>query len=96
MKEKDKKLEKAIRTVEEAGGFVMLNNDESDVSHLVSDEEVEKEMYKKEYEERKNECFDEFQEMLGSKDFSFNGVDNLLYSYGLDLDDLEDFIHNSY
>ena len=96
MIEKDKKLEEAIRTIEEAGGFVMMNNDESDVSHLVSDEEVQKAIHKKEYEERKEECFEEFQEMLGNKNFSMTKVDNLLYSYGVDLDDLEEFIHRSF
>lgn len=95
MKNKEE-LNKAIQVIEEAGGFVMMNDDESDVSHLVTDQEVENEVYKKEYEERKNECFEEFQKMLGSKDFSMSKVDDLLYSHGVDLDDLEDFIHASY
>ena len=89
---KDKKLQEAIQVIEEAGGFVMMDQDESDVSHLVSDDEVKNQMHKKDYEERKQMAFDDFDEAIKKKNCSFTMMEDICFENGVDLDDLEDWL----
>ena len=94
----NEELKKAIEVVENAGGFVMMQGDLEEEIAPMSDARL-KELEAREqesindYNERKEECFEDFQKMLGRKDFSIAKVDDLLFKHGLDLDDLEDFIH---
>ena len=101
------KLCKAINLIEEAGGIVMMSqdfNEESEsrddyLARLEMKEQEEKEQLFKWQEQRKeslNDMADDFDSMLGSKNFSVTAVENMVHSHGLDMDDLEDLIHNFY
>jgi hypothetical protein len=96
-----KELADAIKLIEDAGGFVMMQGDlEDQVAPMTESrlEELEAEQRKhfEEYQQRKRECFKEFDELLGRKDFSFSKVEDLCYEHGMDLDDIEEYIHGHY
>jgi hypothetical protein len=58
--------------------------------------QAEEAKYKAEYESRKADAFEEFDEALGSKNFSMNMVDDICYENGIDLDDIEEYIFSHY
>jgi len=100
----EKKLQQAIDLIEEAGGIVMMQSmeeqeaiaRESDLLDQTAQEQLANEKYKKEYEDRKTNAFEEFDELLGSKNFSVNAVDDICYENGIDLDDIEEYIFSHY
>ena len=87
-------LENAIRVIEEAGGFVMMQ-EVNDLA-LLSDEDVQLEVDHKAYESRKKDAFDDFDKALGSKNFSYGMVEDICYENGIDMDDIEEYIHGHY
>ena len=89
-----KKLDEAIKTVEKAGGIIMMPSD-PDLPEI-SDEDVENAARKREYEERKQEAFEEFDKALGSKNFNYGTVEDICYENGIDMDDIEEYIHGHY
>ena len=97
------KLKEAIDLIEEAGGIVMMQSDDDDLISRDAElldktakDEADAEKYKREYESRKADAFEEFDEMLGSPGFCFNGIDDLCYEHGIDLDDIEEWIYSHY
>lgn len=99
-------LEKAIQLIEEAGGIVMMADgeleDESRDEYLAR-LEIEEEREKAELEEfqkmRKQslkEAKKEFDQMLGDVEFSYDKVADMAHGQGLDMDDIENMIHNFY
>lgn len=98
---KNKKLEEAIKVIEEAGGFVMMQSINKEEYAEMTDgriEELEEEERKRfeEYQSRKKDAFNDFQKMLKRKDFSISGVEDMIHYHGLDMDDLEEMIHKYY
>lgn len=103
----DQELEKAAKVIEEAGGFVMFPEDsqqERDIRKQTHNLELQEEAKKQaeidesksDYEQRKANAFEEFEEELGSPGFSFNEVSDLCYRNGIDLDDIEEYIFSHY
>lgn len=91
---KSKKLEKAIEEIQDAGGVVMMPDDQD--LPVLSNEEVQRSIDKDELEERKEAAFDEFDKMLGSKNFSYNAVEDMMHEHGLEMDYIEEHIHGLY
>ena len=97
----DKNLKKAIGIVEDAGGIVMLQETEEEQALIaresdIIDQAVEEDFYVKEYQERKDQAFKEFDDLLGSKNFSVNAVDDICHENGIEMDDIEKYIHGHY
>jgi ATP-dependent Clp protease ATP-binding subunit ClpA len=100
----DTKLQKAIDLIEEAGGIVMMQSTEeteammreAELIESTAKEQAENDQYKREYESRKADAFEEFDELLGSKNFSMNAVDDICYGNGIDMDDIEEYINSHY
>jgi len=103
----DVKLKEAIDIVENAGGFVMFPESDQDElkirtetlkaeNKVIEDEEAIEAENKREYEERKQNAFEEFDKLLGSKNFSVSAVDDICYENGIDLDDIEEYIFNHF
>ncbi len=93
----NEKLKEAINVVENAGGIVMMQESMEEHELLLResakiDQEIEKSKYKTEYEERKNDAFEELENALGKKNFSFQKAEDILYENGLDLDDMEEWL----
>lgn len=97
---KDKEVENAISIIEEAGGIVILpDNEFDDIAARESsqiDSEIKDDQYSKEYEERKAEAFKEFDNSIGKKNFSFSDVEDICFENGIDLDDIEEYINSYY
>ena len=95
-------LKRAIKLIEDNGGIVMLqelDNDMSDYSAIIDREAQEKADLEKWQAERKQSLAalaEDFDQMLGTPGFSFNGVADLCHYHGCDLDDIEDIIHGYY
>ncbi len=89
-------LQRAIKTVEEAGGIVMFQEDDLDDVTIDGDtvEDFEKTKFYEELEERREAMREDFHQMIGSKNFSVTAIEDMVHGHGLDLDDLEDLIHN--
>jgi len=100
----DDKLQQAIDLIEEAGGIVLMQSTEETemmareaaMLEKTAEEQIREAESKKDYEERKANAFEEFEEELGSPGFCFNGVDDLCYRNGIDLDDIEEYIFSHY
>lgn len=103
----DNKLNEAIDMIENAGGFVMFpetDKDERNIrsqtfieeNRIMDDIDKEEEKYKNDYEERKNDAFEEFDEALKQKNFSYSDVEDICYENGIDMDDIEDYIFSHY
>lgn len=103
----DKKLNEAIDMIENAGGFVMFpetDKDERNIrsqtfieeNSIMDDIDKEEEKYKNDYEERRNDAFEEFDEALKQKNFSYSDVEDICYENGIDMDDIEDYINSYY
>lgn len=103
----DNKLNEAIDMIENAGGFVMFpetDKDERNIrsqtfieeNRIMDDIDKEEEKYKNDYEERKNDAFEEFDEALKQKNFSYSDVEDICYENGIDMDDIEDYINSYY
>jgi len=100
----DSKLQKAIDLIEEAGGIVMMQStEETEMMHRESErleaearEQAEQAKAKADYESRKADAFEEFDEALGSPNFSFSGIDDICMRNGIDLDDIEEYIFSHY
>lgn len=100
----DSKLQKAIDLIEEAGGIVMMQSmeeteamaREAELLEQTAKEQAEEAKHKADYESRKSDAFEEFDEALGSPNFSFSGVDDICYRNGIDLDDIEEYIFSHY
>jgi RNA processing factor Prp31 len=103
----DNKLNEAIDMIENAGGFVMFpetDKDERNIrnqtfieeNRIMDDIDKEEEKYKNDYEERKNDAFEEFDEALKQKKFSYRVVEDICYENGIDMDDIEDYINSYY
>jgi len=102
-----KDLTDAISSIEEAGGFVMFPEDSAEErnirqqTHILEQKKLQEEEaleaeIKSDYEQRKKEAFKDFDKMLGKPGFSFNGVSDLCYEHGIDLDDIEEYINGYY
>lgn len=100
-------LDKAIKVIEDNGGFVMLPETEAEQREVRKEtlslekkreEDIQAEIdeSKADYESRKKDAFEEFDRALGSKKFSMNMVDDICYKNGIDLDDIEEYIHGHY
>lgn len=97
-------INEAIEIIEQAGGFVMFPESEEEQSEIMKhamdlqniEEESARKRFQKEYEERKAEAFEEFDQLLGSKNFSVNAVDDICYENGIDMDDIEEWINSHY
>lgn len=82
----------------------MLSESEEEQSEIIThalklqdiEEESVRKKFQKEYEERKAQAFEEFDELLGSKDFNINVVDDICYENGIDMDDIEDYIFSHF
>ena len=100
----DSKLQKAIDLIEEAGGIVMMQSTEetelmmreAELIEQTAIKQAEEANHKAEYESRKADAFEEFDELLGSKNFSINAVDDICYENGIDMDDIEEYIFSHY
>jgi hypothetical protein len=95
-------LKNAIRLVEEAGGIVMIQGDHddmpeyNDIIQKEAEERVALEEFQKKRQESLKDMAEEFDSMLGAKNFSFEAVESMVHGHGLDIDDLEDLIHERY
>ena len=97
-------INEAIEVIEAAGGFVMFPETEEEQSEIIKhanqlqdiEEESARKRFQKDYEERRAQAFEEFDELLGSKNFDINAVDDICYSNGIDMDDIEDWIFSHY
>jgi ATP-dependent Clp protease ATP-binding subunit ClpA len=93
----DSKLQKAIDLIEEAGGIVMMQSTEESEAMMREAELIEQTATKQAEEAKyKADAFEEFDEALGSKNFSMNMVDDICYENGIDLDDIEEYIFSHY
>lgn len=97
----NKQLEDAIRLIEEAGGFVMFQGDIEDHDTPLTEAqieamEVENRKAVDDYLERKNEAFRRFDKLLGSKNFSYGKVEDICFEEGIDMDEIENWIHSQY
>lgn len=95
---KNKKLEEAIKIVEEAGGFVMIADhaapEEAPITESQLDAwESDLEEQKREFELRKEEAREDFHKMLGSKNCSYSSVEDMMLSHGLEMDYIEEFLY---
>jgi hypothetical protein len=97
----NKKLDQAINTVEQAGGIVIMQDTSEpelapmSESKITAIEEEEKERLE-DYQNRKNDMKENFDNMIGEQNVSFSSIEDMVHSHGLDLDDLEDVIHSFY
>ena len=97
-------INEAIAVIEAAGGFVMFPETEEEQNEIIKhannlqdiEEESARRIFQKEYEERKTQAFQEFDELLGSKNFNINAVDDICYENGIDMDDIEEWINSHY
>jgi len=97
-------VNEAIEIIEQAGGFVMFPESEEEQSEIIThalklqdiEDEAARKRFQKEYEERKAQAFEEFDQLLGSKNFSINAVDDICYGNGIDMDDIEEWINSHY
>ena len=90
----NKKLENAIQLIEEMGGVVLMQ-DNQDLPDL-TDDDIQLSIDREEFEKRKEAAFDEFDKMLGSKNFSYNAVEDMMHEHGLEMDYIEEHIHGLY
>lgn len=90
----NKKLENAIQLIEEMGGVVLMQ-DNQDLPDL-TDDDIQLSIDRKEFEKRKEAAFDEFDKMLGSKNFSYQAVEDMMFGHGLEMDYIEEYIHGMY
>lgn len=91
---KKQKIQDAIDIIENAGGIVMMPDDQ-DLPEI-SEDDVLNEQHKREFQERKQQACDEFDELLGSENFSFQAVEEICYANGVEMDYIEEHIHNMY
>lgn len=90
----DKKLENAIHLIEEMGGVILMQ-DNQDLP-VLTDDDIQLSIDRKELEKRKEAAFDKFDKMLGSKNFSYQGVEDMMHEHGLEMDYIEEYIHEMY
>lgn len=97
-------LKAAIDLIEQAGGVVIMDDqdedfslyDHKDIIAREAEEKAELEKWQAERKQRLSDMADDFNEMLKSKNFSVTAVEDMVHGHGCDLDDLEDLIHNYY
>ena len=97
-------INEAIEIIEQAGGFVMFPESEEEQSEIIKhanelqkiEQEADRKRFQKEYESRKVQAFEEFEELLGKPNFSINAVDDICYENGIDMDDIEEWINSHY
>jgi hypothetical protein len=84
----DQELQKAIDVIENAGGFVMLSDDE--ISYIESRYEVDSD-----YAKRKKEAFKEATHALHhNRSLSFTDIEDIMSENGMDMDEIEDWIES--
>ncbi len=92
--EEQKVYDVAVEFIESHGGIV-LNPHETDLSimtkieMMIEDDSSDQE----EFEQRKEDAWKKFNKMLGSKNFSYSAVEDMMLGHGLEMDYIEDFIH---
>ena len=89
------KVTEAIEVIEQAGGLVIMEDDLYDDIKIRENEEDRKK-HLQELKNKRLEALEDFDKMLGSKNFSVSAVEDMVHGHGLDLDDLEDMIHKFY
>ena len=98
-----KDLDDAIRTIEDAGGFVMLPDDEKsqrEARQAVFDaerkvEQAEIDEGKADFESRKKDAFKEATHALyHKKTLSFEDIDDIFFENGIEPDYIEDWIES--
>jgi len=89
------KVTEAIEVIEQAGGLVIMEDDLYDDIKIRENEEDRKK-HLQELKNKRLEALEDFDKMLGSKNFSVPAVEDMVHGHGLDLDDLEDMIHKFY
>lgn len=97
-------LKNAIDLIEQAGGIVIMQDpdedfslyDHEDMIAKEAEEKAELERWQQQRQESLNDMKKDFDQMLGSKNFSVSAVEDMVHGHGFDLDDLEDLIHNYY
>jgi dephospho-CoA kinase len=97
----NQELRNAIKLIEDNGGIVIMQEllDNPELNELIqreAEEKAELEKFQEARREQLKNLAEDFDEMLGSKNFSFEGVENLCHYHGCDLDDIEDLIHSYY
>lgn len=93
-------LKAAINLIEEAGGFVMMQtsiDEEIPLTEAQMDAiEEEQNQAFDDYQERRREAYKRFDKLLGSENFSYNRVEEICFEEGIDMDDIENYIHEHY
>lgn len=90
-KEQLEKLKEAISVIENAGGIVLI--DEEKIEAEIEDKEQQQ--WLKEYTRNRKEAKKDFAEMI-EKGSSLNSIEDMVLSHGIDLDEIENFIHEMY
>ena len=102
----DQELTKAIKIVEDRGGFVMLPENESEerdirkVTHALeiqkeAEEQAEIDEGKADFEGRKKDAFREATHALHhKKELSFQDIDDIFFKNGIEPDYIEDWIES--
>ena len=92
----------AISLIEEAGGFVMMPDEDQDLSQF--DKLIEKEAFEKveleEFQKKRKEALanlsEDFHNLIGKPDFSFSDAENLCLYHGCDVDEIETMLFNEF
>ena len=90
-REQLKQLKEAISLIEKAGGVVIIDEEKIESEIELKEENEWIKLYAKQKEEAKKD----FHEMLESGSSVF-AIEEMILSHGLDLDELENFIHECY
>ena len=96
--EEERVYDAAVEFIESHGGIV-FNPHEKHASIIakievnLEEQAKEKEELNAEFEERKQEAKEDFIKMLGSNKFSYDSVEEMMLGHGLEMDYIEDFIH---
>jgi len=87
----------AVEFIEAHGGIVFDQNENNETILKKIEQNIEEDSKSiEEYEKRKEDAFEEFNKLLGSKNFSYSAVEDLMHGHGIEMDDLEEYIHNYY
>jgi len=89
-------LEKAIAIVEKAGGFVYMEDLDFETEEEIQRASAEAQEELNDYLDRKKQAFKKFDQALGSKNFNYGMAEDICYQNGIDMDDLEEWIHAQY
>lgn len=84
----------AVEFVESHGGIVFDPHEKH--ASIIAKIEVNLSEQDNDFEERKQDALVDFTKMLGSKTFSYSAVEDMMFEHGLEMDYIEDFIHEMY